>query len=341
MEKVDLQRYRITGRLGAGADYEVRSAIDLESGAEVALKRPVPQAVSRRQHAAIEARTARLLQAYDRAGHAGGLLAPLLGYTDTAIHNAFFGDDLPEPYTVLIQARAPGIPLLGDLMSRITGVPVAAGQNLFAMFPLIQPTGAKPFPVHNQLLELEQAYLDAGYILMDLRPQNVFYQPGAARIQVIDSGALAGVDDPPPRGRPPLDVNDACLELLKFYATPDPPPQDAAGYREARGLRPVVNIPQELDEMRRAITAANPEIAARGATMLDQIASRAYTDYRQFAADLNPWLEAIAARNQAAPNHPTAQAAWQEALQWLRADHWTRYQFNPQTDLAPYLPSIP
>ena len=147
VEKVSLERYEITGRLGSGADYDVRAATDLDTGAEVALKRPVPQAVSRKQHGAIEARTGRLLQAYDQAGDAGGLLAPLLGYTDTAIHDPYFGDDLGEPYTVFVQGRAPGIPLLGDMMSRITGVPVGAGQNLFALFPLEQAMNATPgFP---------------------------------------------------------------------------------------------------------------------------------------------------------------------------------------------------
>ena len=201
MQKVDLKRYEITGRLGSGADYDVRAAVDRETGTEVALKRPVPQAVSRKQHGAIEARTERLLMAYDRAGDANGLLAPLLGYTETAVYDEFFGEELGEPYTVFVQGRAPGIPLLGDMMSRFTGVPIGAGQNLFAMFPLVPPKGARSFPVHSQLIDLEQSYLESGFILMDLRPQNVFYQPGNGHIQVIDSGAVAGVDDPAPRGK--------------------------------------------------------------------------------------------------------------------------------------------
>ena len=336
MEKVDLQRYEITGRLGAGADYDVRAAVDRETGAEVALKRPVPQAVSRKQHLAIEARTERLLLAYDRAGDAGGLLAPLLGYTDSAIHDAFFGDDLGEPYTVFVQGRAPGIPLLGDMMSRFTGVPIGAGQNLFAMFPLDHPAGLPPFPVHNQLLDLEQAYLEAGYILMDMRPQNVFFQPGSGRIQVIDSGALAGVDDPAPRGRPPLDVNDACLELLKFYTTPEEPPPDAAGYRDARGVRPIVNAQQELDEMRRGLAAAGGDVAAAGGEILEKIGARAYTDYGQFRTGLTAYLEAIAARNRSLENLEEARSAWREALEWLRGDYWTRFRFDAATELAAY-----
>ena len=336
VEKVDLERYEITGRLGSGADYDVRAAVDRETGAEVALKRPVPQAVSRKQHLAIEERTGRLLAAYDHAGDADGLLAPLLGYTDSANHDAYFGDDLGESYTVFVQGRASGIPLLGDMMSRITGVPIGAGQNLFAMFPLAQPPDIPPFAIHNQLLDLEQAYLQSGYILMDMRPQNVFYQPGTGRIQVIDSGALASVDDPAPRGRPPLDVNDACLELLKFYTTPEEPPLDAAGYRDARGVRPIVNIRQELDEMRRGLIGAGDDVAAAAETLLEKIGARAYTDYRQFRADLATYLEAIAARNRSLADYPQMQAAWLEALEWLNGAYWTRFKFDAESELAPY-----
>ena len=336
VEKVSLQRYEITGRLGAGADYDVRAANDLETGMEVALKRPVPQAVSRKQHGAIESRTGRLLEAYDQAGDADGLLAPLLGYTDTAVHDAYFGDELGEPYTVFVQGRASGIPLLGDMMSRITGVPIGAGQNLFAMFPLEQPAGIPRFPIHNQLLELEQAYLQAGYILLDLRPQNVFFRPGAGRIQVIDSGALACVGDPGPRGRPPLDVNDACLELLKFYTTAEEPPQESAGYRDPRGIRPIVNIQQELDEIRRGLSRVGGETADCGGTMLDKIGDRAYTHYQQFGKDLGAWLGAIAQHNRAAPDFDSARQAWRGALEWLREDYWTRFRFDAETELAPY-----
>ena len=336
VERVELQRYEIIGRLGSGADYDVRAAIDRETGAEVALKRPVPQAVSRKQHEAIEGRTGRLLAAYDHAGDADGLLAPLFGYTETAIHDEFFGDELGEPYTVFVQGRAPGIPLLGDMMSRFTGVPIGAGQNLFAMFPLIQAQDAIPFPIHNQLLDLEQSYFQSGYILLDLRPQNVFFQPGTGRIQVIDSGALAGIDDPAPRGRPPLDVNDACLELLKFYTTPEEPPQDASGYRDARGVRPIVDIRQELAEMRRNLRGAGDDVASTCEVILGKIESRAYADYDQFRLDFTAYLEAISGRGRGLPDFESAKSAWREALDWLRGDYWTRFQFDAESELAVY-----
>lgn len=336
VEKVDLQRYEITGRLGSGADYDVRAAIDRETGAEVALKRPVPQAVSRKQHGAIEARTERLLAAYDVAGDARGILAPILGYTDAAIHDEFFGEELAEPYSVLVQGRASGIPLLGDMMSRITGVPIGAGQNLFAVFPLVPAGEYSPFPVHERLIDLEQHYLTAGFIVMDLRPQNVFFQPGTGAVQVIDTGALAGVDDPAPRGRPPLDVNDACLELLKFYTTPEEPPLEAAGYRDAHGVRPIVNVQQELDEIRRALLGASDGVTSAASSILDKIGGRSYSDFEQFRMDLGAYLRAVQDRNRGLPDFDAAVSSWREALEWLRGDYWTRFKFDADTELAAY-----
>ena len=336
VEKVDLQRYEITGRLGSGADYDVRAAIDRETGAEVALKRPVPQAVSRKQHGAIEARTGRLLAAYDVAGDAGGLLAPILGYTDVAVHDEFFGEELAEPYSVFVQGRASGIPLLGDMMSRITGVPIGAGQNLFAVFPLVHAGESGPFPVHERLIDLEQHYLTAGFIVMDLRPQNVFFQPGTGAVQVIDTGALAGVDDPAPRGRPPLDVNDACLELLKFYTTPEEPPLEASGYRDAHGVRPIVNVQQELDEIRRALLGAGDEVTSAANSILEKIGGRSYSDFEQFRVDMRAYLGAVQDRNRGLPDLDAAVSSWREALEWLRGDYWTRFRFNAETELAVY-----
>ena len=68
METVILDRFELAGPLGSGADYDVRAAVDRETGYQVVLKRPSPQAVSRQMHGAIEDRTSRTLEAYERAG---------------------------------------------------------------------------------------------------------------------------------------------------------------------------------------------------------------------------------------------------------------------------------
>jgi hypothetical protein len=114
MEKLDLDRYKITGLLGTGADYEVRAAQDQETGQQVVLKRPIPQIISRQMHGSVETRTDRTLQFYEEVGHSIPYLSPILGYTDRANHDAFYGDSLGKEYRVLVVARAPGIPLAGD-----------------------------------------------------------------------------------------------------------------------------------------------------------------------------------------------------------------------------------
>jgi hypothetical protein len=336
LDEVDLERYELTGRLGSGADYDVRAALDRETGQQVALKRPVPQAVSRKQHYNIEERTGRMIEAHQQVAGKTGVLAPILGYTGRAVHDRFFGDDLAEEYTVIVQARAAGIPLLGDMMSRITGVPIGVGQNLFAVFPLVQDPAVPAFPVHNQILDLQEVYLEAGYVLLDMRPQNIFYQPAAGRITVIDTGALAGPDSEPPRGRPPFDVNDACLEMIKFYTTPEEPPPQANGYRDARNLRPIVSWREETDGLDRQLAAASGAVEEAGRVVLEKIGVRAYTGYNEFRDDLNAYLNAVLERDRALPGFPEAREAWTGALAWLREDYWARFLFDAETELAGY-----
>ena len=336
MEKVDLDRYEITGRLGTGADYEVKAATDRETGQQVAIKRPVPQAISRNQHEAIEARTEKILQAYDEIGFSTNLISPILGYTDKGNHDSFFGDELNAEYQVLVEGRASGIPLLGDMMSKFKGVPIGVGQNLFSLFPLVKSSSVPSNPIHNQILDLEEVYLKAGYIILDLRPQNIFYQPGPGQITMIDAGALVKLDGEAPSGRPPFDINDVCLEIIKFYTTPEEPPADSKGYRDPRGIRPIVNIEKELDEMARELSQCPEPLVQSGSVILDKIRGRSYTEYAQFRADLTTYLDQLDARNAAGDNAPEAITTWQESAHWLKEDYWRAFLFNPDTEMSDY-----
>ena len=334
MEQVELDRYEVGGVLGAGADYEVRSALDRETGAQVVLKRPKPQMVRRRLHQATDARTDRIIQTFQELGAAVPQVSPILGYTQRHNHDAYFGEDLGQEYRVMVEERARGIPLVGDPMARITGVPIGAAQNLFALFPLAHPAGRSPFAIQEQLLDLEEAFFQAGYILLDLRPQNVFYQPGSGRITVIDCGDLVTPSGPADvRGRR-RDIHDFFLEILKFYTTPQTPPAQASGYRDAYGLRPVVRFEEELDQMARSFgnvpdPARNPALY-----VVAKVRDRGYTAVDQFRKDLTVYLEAVRIRNRKLANWAEAWQAWSEALGWLRGEHWRRYLFDPDTELA-------
>ena len=86
--------------------------------------------------------------------------------------------------------------------------------------------------------------------------------------------------------------------------------------------------------MRGGLLGADEQVAATGAAMLDKIEARAYTDYREFRADLNAWLDSVAGRTRSAPDIDATFAAWREALEWLRGDYWTQFRFNADTELA-------
>jgi hypothetical protein len=336
MEQVDLRRYEVTSILGTGADYEVRAAVERETGKQVVLKRPHPHTVRRQLHAGIEARTDRTLQAYQEVGHTIPTVVPIVGYTDRAQHDAYFGETLGQEYRVIVETRALGIPLVGDPMARIRGVPIGIGQNLFALFPLVQPASSTPFAIHQQLLDLEEAFCRAGYILLDLRPQNIFYEPAAGRITAIDCGALVKTsEETDRRGRPPRDLHDFYLEMLKFYTTPQQPPAQARGYWDPYGLRPVISFEQEVDRLAQSFKTVPDRMVGEAAlTMIGQLRQRVYTDFNDFRRDLMAYLEAVRLSHQALPHLAEARQGWAEALNELRADYWQRYLFDAETELA-------
>lgn len=335
MEQVELSRFRITGLLGSGADYEVRAAVDQETGKQVVLKRPVPQMVSRRLHGGTESRTDRILEFHQQMDRPIDTLIPIVGYTERAVHDEYYGDSLGQEYRVVVEERARGIPLMvTDMRARITGVPTGVGQNLFSLFPLVWADHQGPFLVHQQLLDTEESFLQSGYLLLDLRPQNLFYQPASGRITIVDCGALVPAHgQPDSRGNPAPDVHDFFLEVLKFYTTPAVPPPQAAGYRDPHGLRPVVNFQQELDEIADSFGETDEAIRTEARQMTSKIKDRSYTDFADFRRDLNACLEAIRVRNENLDDLSQARHAWREALEWLRGDHWQRYLFDADAEL--------
>ena len=333
MQLVTLDRYEIIALLGTGADYEARAAVDRESGQQVVLKRPVPQAISRQMHGPIETRTDRTLQTYEELAGRVPRLSPLLGYTERASHAAFYGDGVSQEYRVMVFARAPGIPLVGDVRAGIIGVPIGLGQNLFALFPLVQPQGENGWPVQRQLLDLEEQFYRSGRILLDLGPQNVFCQPANGAITVIDSGdQLVVGEEPASRSRRRRDIHDFYLEMLKFYTTPQDPPDQASGYRDPYGLRPVITLEEELGEMSRRLGGKADPAAKAMLDLIARVGNRDYGDFSEFRRDLMAYLEEVTIRHQALPDLSQARQAWLEALELLRADPWKKYDFDAEVE---------
>lgn len=335
METLTLDRFELTGALGSGADYDVRSAVDRDTGMQVVLKRPSPQVVRRQMHGAIEERTTRTLDAYERAGQHCDVVPRIIGVTEPAVHDEYFGDDVGEPYRVRVEERAPGIPLVGDPRSRILRVPIGLGQNLFALHPLALPPGVAAWPIQTQLLAAQEVYQAVGYALLDMGPHNVFYSPGSGRISLVDASALVGHGvDSAQSNRGPQDVHDFYLEMLKFYVAPEPPPDDAAGYFDPYNQRPVISIDQECDDLSRAFSGTDDVLRDAINECLGKIRSRRYGSVAAFGGDLQGCLAQITIRNDGMAGRNEAAAAWNSALQRLTETHWTRYLFDADSEIS-------
>ena len=249
MEQVDLRRYEATGVLGIGADYEARAAVERDTGRQVVLKRPAPETVRHRMHDGTEVRTDRLLQGYQEVGHTIPTVVPIVGYTERANHDAYLVKPWARHTGLSWKSVPAGSRSWGISRRDLQACPSGLVRICLPSFRSYSQQLPHPFAIHQQLLDLEEAFFQAGYVLLDLRPHNVFYQPATGRITVIDCGALADAWVASRRGVRPPDIHDFYLEMLKFYTTPQLPPVQASGYREPYGVRPVVNFEHELDQM--------------------------------------------------------------------------------------------
>ena len=132
------------------------------------------------------------------------------------------------------------------------------------------------------------------------------------------------------------DRHDFFLELLKFYTSPQLPPEDVNGYRDPHGLRPAISFEQELDEIANNFQQADGPVKTAALAVISKVRERSYSSFGDFRQDLTQYLEEVRIRNRNLPNLTTCRQAWREALELLRADHWARYLFEHENDLVAF-----
>ena len=337
MNQLELKNYELTGILGTGADYEVRSAVALDSGRTVVLKRPIPQVISRNMHGPIEARTESIIETYSDLFGCTHTLCPMIGYSSKCNHDELYNDGIMQDYTVLVFERAPGIPLIGDARSRILRIPIGIPQNLFALFPLLQLDDNSCWSVQAQLLETEQQFFESGRILLDIGPQNVYYQPATGEITIIDLGdqVMVGDESVGNRGRK-RDIYDFYVEMLKYYTFSADPPDNIDQYKEPSGLRPIIGLDQELEEMARNVGPADVSSSKIKINMINKIRNLEYVEFSEFMVDLTEYLQEVRIRYRDHPELDSYKAIWVESLQLLKADHWRKYDFDAETELSKF-----
>ncbi|MDA0770001.1 MAG: hypothetical protein BZY79_03730 [SAR202 cluster bacterium Casp-Chloro-G4] len=335
IDSKDLERFELGGILGEGADLEVFAATDTQTGASVVVKRPHPTLLERGQHRAVERRTAEAIGIKDRLGEGLPHVAQMLAYTAQESHAGYFGDGIDERYTVLVDARAVGVPLVGSALDGIKRHPIGLPQNLFALHPVNAHPEKGAFTIAGEILAVAEAFHSQGVVLLDLRPQNIFFDPSTACINVIDVGNITEAREATGR-HAALDMHDFYLELLKWYVPSVAPPQDAAAYAEPHGMDSVTQFNGDLDLLSRGFAAnVSSDGGNEARTMLERIRSRSYSGVGDFRTDLDKLMSSLSDEYQGHAGTPLAEV-WQEAAGLMAAPYWSQFLFSPE-DMAPFL----
>jgi serine/threonine protein kinase len=336
MQTVELDRFRLDGLLGLGANYEVYAATDRETNHHVVLKRPWVQYLRGGQYRSVDQFSAQLIQIHARLDRTLPHVGRLVGYTERRRHDQYFGDSLPQEYHVLVEERARGVPLVADIKEKFRGIPIGLAQNLFALYPLVRHHGRQLGDVLLQLLDVEEAFTRADCLVKDLRPQNVFFDPQDGAITVIDIGDFADTKALGERSQT-VDIHDCLAELCRFYLAPHPPPDDAKRYREPFGMEPSLGFRRDIDRiigMYQGLTAGTLQEA--GMTILQQIRNRQYGAVEPFRRDVQEYFRLIESRNTSLQEFPDLVEIWRQGMALLQHKYWQKFLFDPVADLMHY-----
>jgi hypothetical protein len=337
MHALDLERFSLGGLLGHGATYEVYEAIDRETGKSVVLKRPWIQCLRGGQYRYVDEQSARRIETHQLLGEVTPHVSHLIGYAGRTRHDHYFEDSLPQEYYVLVEERARGVPLVADIKDKFLGIPIGLAQNLFALYPLVDRGTDDARSIFEQLLDVEEAFARVDRLILDLRPQNIYFDPKRGEVTVIDLGML--VDGHTVGGnRPAPDVHDCLAELCKYYLAPHSPPPQTRGYREPFGMGPAVGFTKDLDRLIQGCsnlaTGALQDIAMN---ILQRIKRRDYGSIAPFRRDLQEYFAVLDERNRGLEDFPRLVGVWREGMEMLKDKYWRKFLFNPDADLAQYV----
>ena len=195
---------------------------------------------------------------------------------------------------------------------------------------------ASPYPLMMDALPgiaQTRAFYRAGVLLMDLRPQNVFYAPGSSEVAIVDIGAarptVAGTSR-----RPGVDIHDLFLGMFRWYSNPG----DAPGDVDEWGRADELELPPAFDAAVGGLaglyeSVRHPTERDDALRILRRIEGREYGGVEEFADDFGRFLELRAARLR---RDEEVSRVWQNALSMLEQPYWTKYMFDPTTELANY-----
>lgn len=331
IEPTDMERFRLEGRLGEGADSEAFAATDTLTEQAVVVKRPHPALIARGHHAEVERRMARVIGLRQRHADALPHVARMIAYSTPANHDAYFGDALSAAYTVMVEERAVGIPLVGSAIDGIKRKSIGVPQNLFAVHPVFPHRRSGRFAIARGILEVAEAFHNAGALLLDMRPQNIYFEPSDARITVIDIGGIAQ-ERPADNRNAPLDLHDFYLELVKWHLPHSEPPSTAAEYATPYETESAPIFKQNIDALIRQRMQQPPdESQAAALDILRRISARAYPNIDAFKRDIEVCLSILDSKYTRLSQCQSVAQAWISAKRMLTDVYWRKFRFDPKS----------
>ena len=331
MHDLNLRDFELHSVVGTGADYEVRLAGPIGEPPNLVLKRPNPHAILKNLHRSTEHRTQKMLKFHEEIGNNIDGITTIVGYfNNTPESTQLYSDDLGHDYTVVCQARAPGIPLNADVRARILKVPTGLGQNLFSIFPL---GIVNKFAIALKIMEIQNNLYEQGYLLFDLNPQNIFYSPNTSEINVIDTADLHNLS-----GDNDVKTSNKCkedffLELIRYFIAAEDIPIEESGYYLPRGDRPYTDQKSELTSLKLQFEQMNSLDAPIMINILSKIQSNQYGNVFEFNQDMMEYFAMAERRIELAKENPQILESWHSARKLLHHDHWSKYDFDPDHDL--------
>ena len=335
----DLERYTLGRVLGEGAELQVFAAVDAETGRDVVVKRPHPTLIERSLHGDIEQRVQQVTALRLEMGESLPHVSRLVSLTPAGNHDAYFGDSLGQSYSVTVEERARGLPLVGSPVDGIKGMPIGLPQNLFALHPLVPHSLKGVLTVVRDVMDVAEAFHRAGLLVLDLRPENVYFSPSDGVTTVIDVGTVAP-ERPATRRHPPLDLHDFYLEMFKWYTTPSDPPRHAVDYGEPHGVRSVTIFRRDVEGLIAQFSRSSQSTGApvRSATVeiLEMVRGRRYPGLSEFRVDFERYSTLAQERSAHLAECGDLVAAWHGALDMLRDPAWEKFLFDSRVDLVSY-----
>lgn len=322
--------------LGEGADFQVFGAENVRTGTNLVIKRPHPVLVSRNEHQAVENRIRYSVKLRDLLGGCIPHVAELIGVSESGDNVKLFGDDLGNDYIFTVELRAEGIPLIGATVDALKRQPVGLPMNLFCLYPLRAHSIRGSTSIFMDVLETVESFYNAGVLLLDVRPQNVFYAPKTGNISIIDLGDLRKLGSIT-RKAPSLDINDMVLDLFSWYIPINDPPIIWDSWTQALGPQKSSIFEQAVDDII-GLFSADPltEDKYVAIKILHRIKMRRYTTIHEFTLDVSELFRCRTNRLRADPKLSSQIQLWDKGLSTMYDLHWRKFLFHAESDLLNY-----